>query len=208
MKALYLIVFIFLLFSCETEVKKSNSTDDFKSDTTKISTLFDQQSFDEKLKYELLAETRICQPFYTDSMPPGVVPCTPQYFAFYEYNHKRELKDAFLLQVKAGVNNYDYRRLLIFTREKGKLVQMNGIIGYLVEKRSRPNEIDDLVVAIIDDLGNNKFDRYDVLIRYKDGKYHFVEAIGDLYGKFDTKELKEKASKMIKERIEEKNLIF
>ena len=141
-------------------------------------------------------------------MPPGVVPCTPKHFAFYEYNHKRKLEDAFLLQVKAGVNDYDYRRLLIFTREKGKLVQMNGINGYLVEKHSRPNQIDDLIVAIIDDLGNNKFDRYDVLIRYKDGKYHFVEAIGDLYGKFDSKELKEKASKMIKERIEEKELIF
>lgn len=208
MRVLVFFVFILFFFSCESEVKKKNNNDGFKSDTTKVSTLFDQKSFDQKLKYELLAETRICQPFYTDSMPPGVVPCTPQFFAFYEYNHKRELEDAFLLQVKAGVNNYDYRRLLIFTREKGKLVQMNGINGYLVEKRSRPNEIDDLVVAIIDDLGNNKFDRYDVLIRYKDGKYHFVEAIGDLYGEFDTKELKEKASKMIRERIEEKKLIF
>jgi hypothetical protein len=195
-------------FSCESEKTKTPESDDFKPVVTKVSTLFDQTSFDEKLKYELLAETRICQPYYTDSMPPGVVPCTPKHFAFYEYNHKRKLEDAFLLQVKAGVNNYDYRRLLIFTREKGKLVQMNGINGYLVEQRTRPNEIDDLVVAIVDDLGNDKYDRYDVLIRYRDGKYHFVEAIGDLYGKFDSKELKEKASKMIKERIEEKELIF
>lgn len=195
-------------FSCESQKTETNKNADFKTEVTKVSTLFDQTSFDEKLKYELLAETRICQPFYTDSMPAGVVPCTPKHFAFYEYNHKRGLEDAFLLQVKAGVNNYDYRRLLIFTREKGKLVQMNGINGYLVEQRTTPNEIDDLVVAIIDDLGNDKFDRYDVLIRYRDGKYHFVEAIGDLYGKFDSKELKEKASKMIKKRIEEKELIF
>ena len=195
-------------FSCKPEKNENDQPEDFKSDTTKVTTLFDQISFDEKIKYKLLAETRICQPFYTDSMAPGQVACTPKHFAFYEYNHKRPLEDAFLLQVKAGVNDYDYRRLLIFTRESGKLIQMNGINGYLVEKHSRPNEIDDLVVAIIDDLGNNKFDRYDVLIRYKDGKYHFVEAIGDLYGTFDTKELKERASKMIKERIEEKELIF
>lgn len=208
MRILVFIAIGAFFFSCKTESKESDTSENFLSDTTKISTLFDQTSFDKKIKYELLAETRICQPFYSDTMPSGIVPCTPKHFAFYEYNHKRDLEDAFLLQVKAGVNNYDYRRLLIFTREKGKLVQMNGINGYLVEKHSRPNEIDDLVVAIIDDLGNNKFDRYDVLIRYKDGKYHFVEAIGDLYGRFDTKELKEKASKMIKARIEEKDLIF
>lgn len=208
MRTLIFIAIGILFFSCKTETKENNQSENFKSEITKVSTLFDQTSFDKKIKYELLAETRICQPFYTDTMPPSVVPCTPKHFAFYEYNHKRGIEDAFLLQVKAGVNDYDYRRLLIFTREKGKLVQMNGVNGYLVEKRSRPNEIDDLVVAIIDDLGNNKFDRYDVLIRYKDGKYHFVEAIGDLYGTFDSKELKEKASKMIKERIEEKQLLF
>jgi hypothetical protein len=208
MRTLIILAFIAFFFSCKSESEKTTASEKFDSEVNKVSTLFDELSFDKKIKYELLAETRICQPFYTDTMPSGVVPCTPKHFAFYEYNHKRELEDAFLLQVKAGVNNYDYRRLLIFTREKGKLVQMNGINGYLVEKRTRPNEIDDLVVAIIDDLGNNKFDRYDVLIRYDDGKYHFVEAIGDLYGTFDSEELKENASKMIKERIEEKELIF
>lgn len=208
MRKLTIIIFGFLLFSCDTTEDKNSTKEEFKSEITEISTLFDETSFDEKLKYELLAETRICQPYYSDTMPEGRVPCTPKHFAFYEYNHKRELENAFLLQVKAGVNGYNYRRLLIFAREKGDLVVMNGINGYLVEKRSRPNEIDDLVVAIIDDLGNDKFDRYDVLIRYKDGKYHFVEAIGDLYGKFESEELKENASKMIKERIKEKELIF
>jgi hypothetical protein len=197
-----------LFFSCESKKEKEVISDDFKAEVTKVTTLFDETSFDKKVKYELLAETRICQPYYTDTMPPDVIPCTPKHFALYEYNHNRKIDDAFLLQVKAGVNGYDYRRLLIFTREKGKLILMNGINGYLVEKHSRPNEVDDLVVAIIDDLGNNKFDRYDVLIRYEDGKYHFVEAIGDLYGTFDSQELKEKASKMIKKRIEEKELIF
>lgn len=198
------------LISCDSsEDKKSKESNQaFESDTTKISTLFNQESFDEKLKYELLAETRICLPYYSDTMPEDKVPCTPKHFAFYEYNHKRDLENAFLLQVKAGVNNYNYRRLLIFARERGKLIVLNVINGYLVEKRSRPNKIDDLVVAVIDDLGNDKFDRYDVLLRYEDGKYHFVEAIGDLYGAFDTKELKEKASKMIKKRIEEKELII
>lgn len=207
MRILTLFLLLITCFSCKTETKKDDS-EDFESEVTKISTLFDKKSFDSQEKYELLAETHICQPHYSDSLEDGAVPCTPKHFEFYEYNHKREIDNAFLLQVRAGVNNYPYRRLLIFTRERGKLILVNGIIGYLVEKRSRPNDIDDLVVAVIDDLGNDKFDRYDVLIRYDDGKYHFVEAIGDLQGKFKTDKLKKEASKMIKQRIEEKKLIF
>ncbi|MDX1652735.1 MAG: hypothetical protein R3277_09595 [Brumimicrobium sp.] len=207
MKLYFLSVLALIILSCETETKK-NEGDTFVPKVTKVETLFDKTSFGDEQKYALLAETRICQPFYSDTMPEGVVPCTPEYFEFYTYNHKRDLEDAFMLQVKAGVNDFPFRRLLIFTREKGELVLVNGIIGYLVEKRSRPNEIDDLVVAVFDNLGNGNFDRYDVLIRYEDGKYHFVEAIGDLYGTFKTEELKKRASKMIKERIEEKKLIF
>ncbi|MEX2484673.1 MAG: hypothetical protein WED10_08940 [Brumimicrobium sp.] len=207
MKLIGLLFLLITLISCETKPEEKKE-DNFKSEITEISTLFDKTSFDSQEKYELLAETHICQPHYSDTLKDGAVPCTPKHFEFYEYNHKREIGDAFLLQVKSGVNNYPYRRLLIFTRERGELILVNGIIGYLVEKRSRPNEIDDLVVAVIDDLGDSKFDRYDVLIRYKDGKYHFVEAVGDLQGEFKTEKLKKEASKMIEQRIKEKKLIF
>src|SRR5690554_7819940 len=170
--------------------------------------VFSQMGFDDKVYYELLIETRICDPAFDAVTNNQTTPCSSKLFNFFPYNHKRKIQDAFLLQVKAGVNNYPYRRLLIFVREKGNLVLMNGIVGYLVERISRPNEIDDLIVAVFDDLGNDKFDRYDVLIRYNEGKYHFVEAVGDLQGTFNTPELKERASKAILERINEKELIF
>src|SRR5690554_96609 len=192
----------------DTNHKSAASTNDIKSDTVKVETLFTSTGFDDKIYYELLIETHLCNPNYDPAKNDKTTPCSARFFEFHPYNHKRKIQDAFLLQVKAGVNNYPYRRLLIFVREKGNLVLMNGIVGYLVERISRPNEIDDLIVAVFDDLGNDKFDRYDVLIRYNEGKYHFVEAVGDLQGTFNTPELKERASKAILERINEKELIF
>ncbi|HLW39929.1 MAG TPA: hypothetical protein VKX31_06035 [Brumimicrobium sp.] len=170
--------------------------------------VFSQMGFDDKVYYELLIETRICDPTFDAETNHQTTPCSSKLFNFFPYNHKRKIEDAFLLQVKAGVNNYPYRRLLIFVRERGQLVMMNGITGYLVKRIPQENEIDDLIVAVIDDIGNNMFDRYDVLLRYKDGKYHFVEAIGDLQGTFDDPELKANATKAIHERIIEKELIF
>lgn len=206
MKSLFISFLIILLLFCSCESNTSDE-DQFESISTEVTTLFDEESFESQEMLDLLIELKICNPSSEDSIIEGIVPCTPKFFAFYGYNHKRNIEDAFLLQVRKGVNEFPYRRLLIFTRERGELIKMNGIVGYLVEKRSRPNEIDDLVVAVVDNIGG-KYERYDVLLRYNDGKYHFVEAIGDLEGTFQDEALKEKASKMIKQRIEEKQLIF
>lgn len=202
--------------STEIETEKKTNSDLIDLENTSDSLIEEEvegdnflaTGFEDKKYYELLIETRMCDPKFDATNNPNTTPCSSKLFSFHPYNHKREIDNAFLLQVKAGVNNYPYRRLLIFVRERGQLVLMNGIVGYLVERIPQNNDIDDLVVAVIDDLGNDIFDRYDVLLRYKDGKYHFVEALGDLEGTFDTPELKKKASKAIKERIEEKELIF
>jgi hypothetical protein len=188
--------------------EKSESTNSSENDTIAAPAVFTNSGFDQALKYELLIESRICNPKYNDSVNDGSVPCSAKFFRFFEYNPKRSLEDAFMLQVKAGVNNFPYRRLLIFERERGKLVLVNGITGYLVSQVKKDNDFDDLIVAVIDDLGNNNFDRYDVLLRYKDGKYHMIEAIGDLQGEFKDEKLKERATRAIEARIKEKNLIF
>jgi len=201
---------IILFCSCESESNNENGQDEdqFISDTLEAPAEFSNTGFDDKLKYELLIETHICNPNYSDTTSDNTVPCSSRFFRFFEWNRKRNLDNAFMLQVHAGVNDYPYRRLLIFTREKGELILVNGINGYLIEQHTRPNNIDDLVVGIIDDLGNNNFDRYDVILRYEDGKYQFKEAIGDLRGPFQSDTLKKAASRAIKRRIKEKELIF
>ncbi len=199
-------IFILLLTSCN-EGESLEQKKKFNSTTTTISTTFDEEVFENEKFDALLYELRICDPTLIDTVRNGIVPCSPKFFAFYSYNHKRKIEDAFALQVRKGVNNYPYRRLLIFTRERDGLVLMNGINGYLVETRSTENEIDDLVVAIVDNIGGH-YERYDVLLRYENGKYHFVEALGDLEGAFDDAELKERASKEILNRIVQKKLMF
>jgi hypothetical protein len=199
----------------DTEMFTLSASDTLRTDSTayyggyhsQITTLFDQSEFPEAYLEQLLAEIKICNPQIEEMQADGITPCSPNYFQFYSYNKHRKIEDAFMIQVKKGVNGFPYRRLLIFTRENGILVKMNGIIGYLVEKRPAPSGIDDLVVAVVDNIGGY-YDRYDVLIRYENGKYQFVEALGDLEGTFDTKELKAEATKQIKKRIEEKELIF
>ena len=232
MRAFYLLVALAFLLSCKDEADDAqNLTDANKQseeqkdgspissdesetmhspekDTIAAPAVFTNNGFDQALKYELLIESRICNPKYNDSVNNGSVPCSAKFFRFFEYNRKRNLKDAFMLQVKAGVNNFPYRRLLIFERERGKLVLINGITGYLVSQVKKENDFDDLIVAVIDDLGNNNFDRYDVLLRYKDGKYRMIEALGDLQGEFKNEKLKKRATTAIKARIKEKNLIF
>lgn len=198
------LILLTVLVACSTETVEEEV---FESKITEISTLFDQENFDDPQLMELLAELNICYIIPPDSTVGGEVPCSPRFFAFYPYTDKRPISDAFLLQVKKGVNNYPFRRLLIFVREKGQLVLVTGVNGYLVEKRSTPSGIDDLVVGVVDNIGGH-YERYDVLLQYKDGKYHYVEALGDLEGRFEDEELKERATQMIGERIKEKNLVF
>jgi hypothetical protein len=200
----YLILALFFLSSCSEEVTEDFQ---FESEITEITTLFDEEEFENDTLLELLTELNICFHLPPDTIFNGEVPCSPKFFKFYEYNHKRSISDAFLLQVKKGVNNYPYRRLLIFVRERGQLVLVTGVVGYLVEKRTTQQGIDDLVVAVVDNIGGH-YERYDVLLRYNQGKYQFVEAIGDLQGRFEDEELKTRASEMIEKRIKEKKLIF
>ena len=179
-------ILLITLISCKEEVKEIP----FSSQTTAISTLFNKNQFDLAIKQELLEETGICSNAVIDSTQ-AITPCSPRFFELYKYAENIALKNGFILQVKANVNGFPARRMLIFTREKGKLITMNQIVGYLVEKRTTASGFDDLVIALVDNVGGY-YDRYDVLIKYKDGKYQYAEALGDLQGKFDNPVLKKK----------------
>ena len=179
----------------------------FGKEDTIISTTFEYEKFPEAYLEQLLVELRICNPQIKESNQEGEVPCSAKFFHFYSCNDKLKIENTFILQIKKGVGNFPYRRLLIFTRENGVLVKMNGIIGYLVKKIPSETDFDDLIVAVVDNVGGH-YERYDVLLKYENGKYHYKEAIGDLYGEFNTLKLKTEATEQIGERIKERNLIY
>jgi hypothetical protein len=205
-----LILLLSLLATACTEDIKEENTEVFSQEITPVSTTFEDESFEDSRYLELLLSLRICDPSLPDQSPliDGVAPCSPKYFAFYPYNHNRDISDAFILQIRKGVNQFNARRMLIFTRENSGLVKMNGAVGYLAERRSSPNGIDDLVVGIVDNVAGEYY-RYDVLLRYENGKYHFVEALGDIEGSFENDpDLKAAATREIGLRIEQKKLLF
>lgn len=203
-KFFYLILPV-LFFACTEEIE--DPIDTFKSEVTAVETLFDKPAFDNPEYVSLLAELNVCNPAVKDSIINGRVPCGPKYFDFYSFTEKTTIENAFALQVRAGVNQFGRRRLLLFMREKGQLVMMNGVVGYLQEKRTTASGFDDLVVGITyDNMGS--FYRFDVLLRYNEGKYHYVEALGDVEGEFTDSIMKKKATEEIGEIIERDHLLF
>ncbi|WP_139230230.1 hypothetical protein [Lishizhenia tianjinensis] len=173
-----------------------------------ISSTFENKTFQDSIEMALLNEINICyDTLHPDERKKGMSLCSPENFAFYTYSDKISLENGFLLQVKAGVNDYPIRRLLFFIRENGRLVSMNNVQGYLVEKRHNPSGFDDLVVSLVDNL-DGTYQRYDVLLQYQEGKYHLVEALADLYGPIETPEMKKNAKAFFEERIRKNKLMF
>lgn len=212
MKAFQLLSYLLLgsiLFSCSNNENDDESASIVVKDKTQaVSTTFEAGQFDEKIKLELLNEINICQDTLNpDPRKNGMSICSPENFAFYSYSDQISLENGFMLQVKAGVNQFPFRRLLFFIREKGKLITMNNIIGYLVEKRSSSSGFDDLLVSLTENL-DGKYMRYDILLKYKEGKYHFDEVLGDLYGEINDAEMKKAAKEDIENRIRIKQLMF
>lgn len=192
-----------------TEARKQRPRSrNYTKKVEQISTTFEGKSFTDSIQLMLLNEINICNDtLHPDPRKEGMSLCSPENFAFYTYSDAISLENGFLLQVKAGVNDFPVRRLLFFVRENGKLVTMNNVQGYLVEKRATTTGFDDLVVSLVDNL-EGTYQRYDILLQYKEGKYHFVEALGDLQGSIDTPQMKKDAKAFFEERIRKNKLMF
>ena len=149
---------LILVFSCSEEEKKPFQHADHKPtvDNT-ISTDFGANTFSssgEEIK--LLKELHICDPKAasdTDELHPS---CSPRFFRFFKLNKKSSLSSGFVLLVKAGVNGFPLRRVLVFQRENDQLVKLNGFNGNLIERRPSNSGYDDLVAKTMCDFPLSK----------------------------------------------------
>lgn len=183
-----------------------------QSDIIAIETLFDELAFPDKTHRKLLLELGIC-----DTVPAevsGCVECGPANFKFFQHKVNTPINDAFMLQVKAEtvLKGQSFplpeRHLLIFERENGSLVKVNGFRGNLIAMRENPSGVRDLVVRfwVAEDEAF-----LNCLFQWKDNKYQYVsvEAIHGGGGNGPVKaEFKDSISKIVYESLTTNGLLF
>ena len=156
MKHLTLIVLALftVLLSCQTEEENNNKkpTADPTPEIIGIETLFDERTFSDPSHLELLKELRICNTFQTDTTNYIDPACSPQFFRIFQMFSNRPAKDAFLLQIKSKVGGIKLRRLLVFIREKGELVKVNGFVANLIGLRPTASNRYDLILRFNDNV--------------------------------------------------------
>ncbi len=177
-KLVYLLPVFLFLASCDDEaddeitIEHRQSAEKEEVDNT-ISTNFSENVFKSKTESELLKELHLCDPKATSDDDPEHPSCSPNFFRFFKLNDQTPLKDGFKLLIKAGVNGFPLRRLLIFEREDDVLVKLNGFNGNLIEERRAASGYNDLVIRFPDNINEN-ITYYNCLFRWKDGKYNYV----------------------------------
>jgi hypothetical protein len=137
-----------------------------------ISTDFTINEFSSQVEEELLKELKICNPAAPNDTDEKNPACSPKFFRFFPLSKQIPLKDGFILLVKAGVGGHPLRRVLIFQREKGMLIKLNGFNGNLIEQRPSSSGYNDLVVRFPDNIDNNLV-YYNCLFQWKNGKYEY-----------------------------------
>ena len=181
-------------------------------DITYIETLFDETSLGSEMEYNLLKELDVCDTVKVEGS--DCAQCTSKYFKFLKFNNNVDLNDAFLLQIKALtiLKNQDsklpMRHLIVFEREKGELVKVNGFRGNLIATRESKSGIKDLIIRFYvpeDEAFLN------CLFEWDDKRYHFksVEAIDGGGGNGRVKEaVKDSVSKIVYQSLMENSMLF
>jgi uncharacterized lipoprotein NlpE involved in copper resistance len=210
-----LFVLVFTLFSCKNEEGTAvnnetpkESVEEFES----FEVLFDEKNFDDPKAADLLKEINICSDTQTDEHGNIITPCSPELFKLFKLHKDKPLEDGFVLLVKAETGGIALRRVLVFERENGTLVKVNGFIANLIAMRKNKEGNDDLMLRFIDKIeGSDVF--YNCIFKWENNKYEFktVEVISEPAGNFvgRVKEsVKDSVSKEIHQILLDNKMIF
>lgn len=211
-------IFFFLLlitvFSCTEEEEHQKNYFDKPSEELfdPIEVLFDEDTFENAKAVELLKEIKICNTEAQQEMGLTVADCSPKNFKFFPLKKGLPLENGFILLVKATTGGVALRRILIFERERGNLVKVNGYIANIIGQRSNKSGYNDLLLRFIDIIeGSDVY--YNCLFKWEDGKYQFksCETIQEPAGNFSGKvkeSVKDSVSKEILSIIQNNEMIF
>lgn len=205
-----------LLVSCSGEdqekedVKKDKpvAADEFQG----VEVLFDESQFEYPNAIDLLREINICSTETQDSLGVPQTQCTPDNFKFFPLRQGMGIQDGFILLVKANTGGIALRRILIFERENGGLVKINGFVANIIGFRKTKTDYQDLLLRFSDKIdGSDVF--YNCIFSWEDGKYVFktVETIHEPAAQWVGRvreDVKDSTSKEILKIIEENQMIF
>ncbi len=174
-----------------------------------ISTDFPTNKFTSDVEVKLLKELKICNPKAdsdTNELNPA---CSPKFFRFFKLSKNIKLNDGFILLVKAGVNDFPLRRILIFERENGSLVKLNGFNGNLIERRKSSSGYDDLIIRFADNQ-DNVLIYFNCLFKWVDGKYayQYCEEIDENGPAKIKAEYRDSMGVEIKKILDRNNMLF
>jgi len=153
---LFSLIAVLILFSCsnEEDPKVVDPTVDKPGDKTEIETLFSETEFDNPEHGKLLKELKICTQDPNPDCPRCAV-CSPRFFKLHELKKEGEVSNFFGLQIKALtiLNGQEFalpvRHLIIFERENGELIKVNGFRGNLIETIASKSGVDDIIVRFL-----------------------------------------------------------
>ncbi|HIP32975.1 MAG TPA: hypothetical protein EYG86_09450 [Crocinitomicaceae bacterium] len=210
----YCLLILALLSSCNggvEDIKNINLPDNI-GEITHYEILFDENQFISEDHLAILKELNICDTIEIEESNCSL--CSPEHFKILPLRKDKDLKDAFLLQIKALTvlkgqeAKLPVRHLIVFEREKGGLVKVNGFRGKLIASRISANGVDDLVVRFYIPEEEAFFN---CLFEWNGAKYRFksVEAIDGNGGQGSVKEsLKVELSKDVYQLLMNNNMLF
>jgi len=209
---------VIIMLSCRNteHSKDSNERDKQKPNTEKDfenkEILFDKKQFDDPISVGLLKEINICSDTHKDVNGNLVTPCSPEAFELFPLQQSTPLSEGFILLVRANTGGIGLRRVLVFERENGILVKVNGFVANLIGTKENNHTNDDLLLRFIDKIdGSDVF--YHCIFKWEDNRYVFktVEAIhepaGNFYGKVK-ESVKDSVSQEILKILNENKMIF
>ena len=159
-----------------------------------------------------LGKINICSDAQVDKSGKLITPCTADNFKFFSLNDNKSLKDGIILLVKANVGGVPLRRVLVFERENGALIKVNGFIANVIGKRKSAGTNDDLLLRFIDKIeGSDVY--YNCILKWENNQYVFktVEVIEEPAGNFRgivKENVKDSVSKEIHQTLVNNNMIF
>lgn len=188
---LFSLLAIALMFSCTTEEEKPAVVTEKPGTKTEFEILFSETEFDKPEYGKLLKELKICTEAENPECPRCAV-CSPKFFKVIELKKAGSVNDFFGLQIKTHtiLNGQEFalpsRHLIIFERENGELVKVNGYRGNLIETIASESGVDDLMIRFLmkqEDVDTKKVEDvwFHCLFKWNGKRYNY-ESVEKILG--------------------------